>query len=82
MYAIEFDAVAHNGLLTIPETYRADWNEKNVRVILIEVNGLTEEQAREQLEVFLKQRVEAAEQGLVVNKSVIQIFEETYKEGT
>jgi len=37
MHAIEFDAVTHNGLLTIPETYRPEWNEKSVRVILMEV---------------------------------------------
>ncbi|MGZ8162354.1 MAG: hypothetical protein ACXWTK_06625 [Methylobacter sp.] len=33
-----------------------------------------------QLEAFLPLRVETAEQGIVVNKSVQQIFEETHQE--
>jgi hypothetical protein len=47
---------------------------------LPEISAASEEEALRQLEAFLKPRVEAAEQGLVVNKSVQQIFEETHQE--
>lgn len=47
---------------------------------LPEINTSNEEEALRQLEAFLKPRVDAAEQGLVVNKSVQQIFEETHQE--
>jgi hypothetical protein len=47
---------------------------------LPEISGASEGEALRQLEAFLQPRVEAAEQGLVVNKSVQQIFEETYQE--
>ena len=42
----------------------------------------SEEEALRQLEAFLKPRVEAARRGEVVSKSVEQIFEEVYREGT
>lgn len=45
-----------------------------------EINTASEEEALRQLEAFLQPRVEAAEQGVVVNKSVQQIFEETHQE--
>jgi hypothetical protein len=45
-----------------------------------EINTESEEEALHQLEAFLQPRVEAAEQGVVVNKSVQQIFEETHQE--
>lgn len=37
MHAIELNAVAHNGIITIsiPEAYRQQWNEKAVRVIIL-----------------------------------------------
>jgi hypothetical protein len=37
MNALELNAVAHDGQVsvTIPERYRAAWNEKSVRVILM-----------------------------------------------
>lgn len=47
---------------------------------LPEISSASEEDALHQLEAFLKSRVDAAEQGLVVNKSVQQIFEETHQE--
>lgn len=47
---------------------------------LPEINTSNEEEALRQLEAFLKPRVDAAEQGLVVNKSVQQVFEETHQE--
>ncbi|MFI3119369.1 MAG: antitoxin [Methylococcaceae bacterium] len=49
---------------------------------LPEINTSNEEEALRQLEAFLKPRVDAAEQGLVVNKSVQQVFEETHQEDT
>ena len=36
-----------------------------------------EEKAMQELEAFLKPRIEAAERGEFVNKSVMEIFEET-----
>ncbi len=47
---------------------------------LPEINGASEEDALRQLEEFLRPRIDAADQGLVVNKSVQQIFEETHQE--
>lgn len=47
---------------------------------LPEISSAVEEDALRQLEAFLKPRIEAAEQGVVVNKSVQQIFEETHQE--
>jgi hypothetical protein len=47
---------------------------------LPEINTASEEDALRQLEAFLQPRVEAAEQGVVVNKSVQQIFQETHQE--
>ena len=47
---------------------------------LPEINAASGEDALRQLEAFLQPRVEAAEQGLVVNKSVLAIFEETHLE--
>ena len=47
---------------------------------LAEINTASEEEALRQLEAFLQPRVEAAEQEIVVNKSVQQIFEETHQE--
>lgn len=47
---------------------------------LPEINTASEEDALRQLEVFLQPRVEAAEQGVVVNKSVQQIFQEAHQE--
>lgn len=37
MHAIELDAIAHNGQITItlPEAYREQWDEKAVRVIVL-----------------------------------------------
>ena len=49
---------------------------------LPEINTSNEEEALRQLEAFLKPRVDAAEHGLVVNKSVQQVFEETHQEDT
>jgi hypothetical protein len=43
---------------------------------LPEMDGLTETEALHQLETFLKPRIEAAERGEVVAKSVEQIFED------
>lgn len=47
---------------------------------LPEINVVGEEQAQCQLEAFLRTRLEEVEQGIVVNKSVRQIFEETHQE--
>ncbi len=47
-----------------------------------EVNVADEEQVLRQLEAFLRVRVEEAEQGTIINKSVRQIFEETHQEET
>ncbi len=37
MYAIELDAIAHDGqvIISIPEAYREQWNDKVVRVIIL-----------------------------------------------
>ena len=37
MNAIELDAIAHNGqvIVSIPELYREQWNDKAVRVIIL-----------------------------------------------
>lgn len=37
MHAIELDAIAHDGkiTLTLPEAYREPWNDKAVRVIVM-----------------------------------------------
>lgn len=47
-----------------------------------EVNVADEEQVLRQLEAFLRVRVEEAEQGTIINKSVRLIFEETHQEET
>ena len=47
---------------------------------LPENNFLSEEEALHQLETFLKPRIEAAERGEVISKSVEQIFEEAQHE--
>ena len=47
---------------------------------LPEINAASEEEALRQLEAFFQPRVEAAEQGIVVNKSVLAIFEEKHQE--
>jgi len=39
MSAIEFTAVAHDGVIDIPEPYRAAWNRKTVRVICLETDA-------------------------------------------
>lgn len=36
MNAIEFTAIAHDGIIDIPAQYRGQWNEKLVRVIFLE----------------------------------------------
>lgn len=48
---------------------------------LPETSTLSEEQALEKLESFLKSRLEAVERGQVVNKSVRQIFADVQREG-
>jgi hypothetical protein len=35
MNAIELDAIAHDGKVSIPEAYREQWNDKTVRVIIL-----------------------------------------------
>jgi predicted DNA-binding protein len=47
---------------------------------LPEMEGLSEEEALHQLETFLQPRVEAAERGEVIAKSVEQIFDEVRRE--
>ena len=47
---------------------------------LPERDDLTETEALHQLETFLKPRIEAAERGEVITKSVQQIFEEVSRE--
>ncbi len=47
---------------------------------LPEMDSLSEEEALYQLETFLKPRIEAAERGEVVTKSVKQIFDEVRRE--
>lgn len=36
MNAIEFTAIAHDGIIDLPEPYRAEWNRKIIRVICLE----------------------------------------------
>ena len=36
MNAIEFTAVTHDGIIDLPEPYRAAWNRKTLRVICLE----------------------------------------------
>ena len=40
MHAIELDAIAHNGQITVtlPEAYREQWDEKAVRVFVLSVD--------------------------------------------
>ncbi len=47
---------------------------------LPEMDSLSEEEALHQLERFLKPRIEAAERGEVIAKSVEQIFDEIRRE--
>ena len=47
---------------------------------LPELEGLSEEEALHQLETFLKPRIDAAERGEVIAKSVEQIFAEVRPE--
>ena len=47
---------------------------------LPEIDALSEEEALHTLETFLKPRLDAAERGEVVAKSVEQIFEEVHRE--
>lgn len=50
------------------------------RVLLPNTSESNEEEALRQLEALLKPRIEDAEKGKVVNKSVQQVFEETHQE--
>ena len=43
MSAIEFTAVAHDGIIDLPEPYRAAWNRKTVRVICLETDAAAAE---------------------------------------
>lgn len=43
-------------------------------------NAKDNEEALRQLEAFLQPRIDAAKQGEVTNKSVLEIFEETHQE--
>ncbi|MGH8556466.1 MAG: hypothetical protein ACRESZ_03180 [Methylococcales bacterium] len=36
MNAIEFTAIAHDGVIDLPAHYQGQWNEKRVRVICLE----------------------------------------------
>ena len=47
---------------------------------LPDMTDLTDEEALQQLEAFLKPRIEAAERGEVVNQSVTEIVEELKRE--
>ena len=47
---------------------------------LPDMHALTEEEALHQLETFLKPRIDAAERGEVITKSVEQIFAEVRRE--
>ena len=47
---------------------------------LPELEGLSEEEALHQLETFLKPRIDAAERGEVIAKSVEQIFDAVRRE--
>lgn len=38
MNAIEFDAIAHGGIVTLPEAFRQQWSERRVHVILMDVD--------------------------------------------
>jgi hypothetical protein len=39
MNAIEFTAIAHDGVIDIPAQYRGQWNQKLVRVIFLEADA-------------------------------------------
>ncbi len=47
-----------------------------------EIDSLSEEEALQKLEEFLKPRIEEAQKGKISSKSVSQIFEETISENT
>jgi hypothetical protein len=47
---------------------------------LSETSSADADQALRQLEAFLKLRIDAVEQGKIVDKSVLDIFEETHQE--
>lgn len=57
-----------------------DYVLERVFQLLPEVNTANEDEALRQLEAFFQPRIDAAEQGAVVNKSVLAIFEETHQE--
>ncbi len=57
-----------------------DYVLERVLPLIPERDDLTETEALHQLETFLKPRIEAAEQGEVIVKSVEQIFAEVSRE--
>jgi predicted sugar kinase len=57
-----------------------DYVLERVLPSLPETDLSDEQQALRELEAFLKSRIEEAEQGLAVDKSVEQIFEEAHQE--
>ena len=44
MNAIEFDTIAHGGIVALPEAYRQQWSERNVRVIVMTMDELPDNQ--------------------------------------
>lgn len=51
--AIEFTAIAHDGVIDLPEPYRGQWNRKRVRVICQEADtAATEVNSAETDEAF------------------------------
>jgi hypothetical protein len=64
MNAIEFTAVTHDGIIDLPEPYRAAWNRKTLRVICLEPDtGATEAKTVETDDTFglWRQRVTPAD---------------------
>lgn len=49
---------------------------------LSETSSADADEALRQLEAFLKPRIDAVEQGKIVDKSVLDLFEETHQEET
>lgn len=41
MNTIEFNTIAHGGVVTLPEVYRQQWSERSIRVIVMEADEPT-----------------------------------------
>ena len=63
MHALELDAIAHDGKITvdIPEAYREQWNEKAVRVIILAADEPADQTKPSLLSVLKQVKISAPE---------------------